>query len=211
MLRSPSPARFTPEEADAAGAEWRFNCGPGALCGVLGLRPEEVRPHMGDFEQRGYTNPTLMFQALESLRAAGKLVSFRTLEGSPVDRNRAPFWPPFFGLARVQWGGPWTKEGVPIRARYRKTHWVGCWSSFEALAAAHLSGATQREAHEGARRIFDINATCAGGWIPFREWAEQLVPWLLNQCEPKADGSWWITHSIDINPGNCQPQRARSL
>ena len=41
-LRPPA-LRFTGDEAEQAWRSWGFNCGPGALCGVLQLRPEQVR------------------------------------------------------------------------------------------------------------------------------------------------------------------------
>lgn len=65
-------------------------------------------------------------------------------------------------------------------ARYRHTHWVASVFTLEGL------------------KVFDINAMCAGGWIPFAKWNESLVPWLLRECVPKADGNWHITHSVEI-------------
>jgi len=51
-------AVFGVQEANAASEAWGFNCGPGALCAVLDLTPDELRPKLGDFEAKGYTNPT---------------------------------------------------------------------------------------------------------------------------------------------------------
>src|SRR5258706_2485946 len=104
------------KEAEAASVQWGFNCGPAALCAVTGMTPEQVRPHLIDFEQKGYTNPTMMLKALESLQ-----VPFRTAYRSDTP---GPFPKVDFGLVRLQWGGPWTRPGVPPRARYRKTHWA---------------------------------------------------------------------------------------
>ena len=163
------PCRFDRDDAQSAGEDWGFNCGPGALCAILGMTPSEIRPHMGDFERKHYTNPTLMREILARLN-----VSY-----SDVDD-----WPTF-GLVRVQWGGPWTKEGVPIRARYRHTHWV---------ASAQAIGQQ--------RYVYDVNAMCVGGWITYNEWAFQLVPWLLKECEPKADGAWWLTHRFEVTRQN---------
>jgi hypothetical protein len=97
------------DEANAAGRLWKFNCGPGALCGIVGVEPQQIRPWMGDFESKGYTNPTLMFSILR---------------GIGLQWCSRKDWPPF-GLVRIQWHGPWMDEGVPIQARYRHTHWVG--------------------------------------------------------------------------------------
>jgi hypothetical protein len=164
----PPRIKFDVDEAELASDTWKFNCGPAAVCGLFGLTPSEVRPHMGDFWRKGYTNPTLMYGALRSL---GK--SFTHV---------APAWPDR-GLVRIQWHGRWMNEGVPIAARYRKTHWVASWNVGP------------------ARLIFDINNTAAGGWMSFFEWDEQLVPWLIKECVPGGDGKYSIAHSLEVACG----------
>lgn len=160
---------FTLDDAQRAGDTWGANCGPGALAAVMALTLDEVRPHLGDFEQKRYTNPTLMY---ESLRRLG--VTWRKPDGE---------WP-VLGLVRIQWEGPWTAPGVPMRVRYRHTHWVA--SSTSANGIVH---------------VFDINAMCVGGWISLAEWRDKLVPWLLKECEPKADGRWHATHRLELKDG----------
>lgn len=89
--------------------------------------------------------------------------------------------PPVYGLARVQWDGPWLKPGVPAAAAYCHTHWVGSrWNP------------------EREQQVFDINAMCVGGWISFDAWQQSLVPWLLEHVEPKATGAWWFTHVVEV-------------
>jgi len=158
-------APFTLADTEAASEAWGANCGPGALAAVLGLTLEQVRPHLGDFERKHYTNPTLMLAALHSLEV--------TWCNSPND------WPDS-GLIRVQWEGPWTAPGVPIRARYRQTHWIG-----------------SRRGEAGIE-VFDINCMCVGGWVRLAEWRDQVVPWLLRECHPKADGRWHTTHRLEV-------------
>lgn len=160
---------FTIDDAQAAGDAWRFNCGPGAICAVVRMTPNEVRPHLGDFERKGYTNPTLMFQILRNL-----LVRWRMLDKG--------VWPDY-GLVRIQWHGPWMNEGVPIKARYRQTHWVGCRGAGE------------------ARQIFDVNCMAVGGWVPETEWKEQVVPWLCSQLVKRWDGGWSMTHCLEVVGG----------
>ena len=167
----PPPFPATLDEAQAAADAWGFNCGPASICAVTGKTPAEIRPCLGDFERKRYTNPTLMWDILRGLGVCWHKRADRT-------------WPEF-GLVRVQWAGPWTRPGVPIRARYRHTHWV----------ASHFP-----DFRDTAHMVFDVNAICVGGWLPFREWADDLVPWLLKQCEPKASGEWWATHSIEVRP-----------
>jgi hypothetical protein len=166
---------FTLAHADAAHEAWGANCGPTSLAAILGLTLDEVRPHMKGFDAKRYTNPTMMVDALVSLG-----VKFAITGGHSC--GKPPPWPGF-GLARIQWGGPWTKAGVPVRARYRHTHWVGAG-----------------QAQDGSRGVWDINALDNGtGWCAEPMWASILVPALLSACEPKADGTWWITHAIEVS------------
>lgn len=163
------PTRFTADDADRAHREWGANCGPGAIAGILGMTLDEIRPHMGDFESKRYTNPTLMW---ETLRRLG--VEFKS--------NRERRWPAF-GLCRIQWEGPWTKPGVPARAAYRHTHWIGV-----KRAGADIG-------------IFDINAIGNGtGWCSLADWSGVLVPMILRECVPKASGAWHIAHSVEVKP-----------
>lgn len=165
--------RFNLADAERAHDEWGANCGPGALAAIMGLTLDEVRPRMGDFERKGYTNPTMMLGALESVGARFRIRSL----ASNVELLD---WPRY-GLARVQWEGPWTKSGSNPRWAYRHTHWVG---------AAHGQ-------HEVG--IFDINCINNGsGWVSYDAWTTVVVPWILKECVPRANGRWHITHSIEI-------------
>lgn len=170
------PVRFSRDDAVKAG-EWKFNCGPGALCAILHLTPDEIRPIMGDFERKGYTNPTLMFDVLRNAKAKFRQI-YRKDDPAEAMTTVTRMQ---HGLVRVQWGGPWTKPGVPFGARYRQTHWIGV-----------------RKNAAPAPEIFDINAICAGGWLSYREWREQLVPWLCKEVVPKWDGTLWSTHAIEV-------------
>lgn len=132
----------------------------------MGMTLNEVRPHMGDFERKRYTNPTLMFDALRSI-------------GRPWRVRGTATWPAY-GLVRVQWEGPWTEPGVPRRARYRYTHWVG--------AAVDV----------GQVGIFDINCISNGtGWVSLDDWVSTVVPYLTGLYK-RSNGKWHITHSIEI-------------
>lgn len=159
-------------EMQAAHDEWGANCGPASIAVALGISLSEVRPHMGDFEQKRYTSPTMMWNALRSL---GVRFSYRGGHLGKVG------WPQF-GLARIQWEGPWMREGVPIQARYRHTHWV----AVDAQRRPDIS-------------IFDCNATGNGtGWCSLRDWSSTIVPWILAEAVLRADGKWHITHAVEI-------------
>lgn len=157
--------RFSEEDANRAYEEWGANCGPGALAAVMGMTLDDVRPHMGDFERKGYTNPTLMSAALRSIGLPWRKIGAR--------------WP-HYGLVRVQWEGPWTEAGVPLRVRYRYTHWIGA--------------AIDR----GDIGIFDINCMNNGtGWCSLVDWSDTVVPFLVGHY-PRANGRWHITHAIEV-------------
>src|SRR5687768_1380048 len=69
------PLRFTLEDALRAGDTWGANCGPGALAAICGVTLDELRPLLGDFEQKGYTNPQLMRATLLRLGVPFTLTS----------------------------------------------------------------------------------------------------------------------------------------
>lgn len=170
-VRLVPPPRFDIAAEERAFEEWGANCGPGALAAIAGKTLDEIRPHMGDFESKRYTNPTLMFAALDSA-------------GLRWWRRPQPLTWPTWGLARIQWTGPWTAPNVPPRVAYRHTHWVG---------------AARRT--DGSVGIFDINAMANGtGWSSLADWQEILVPWLLKECVPRADGGWFISHALEVEP-----------
>jgi len=156
---------FTMEDVREAEG-WGFNCGPFALCAMLDLSPAQLRPHLGDFEKKHYLNPRLMRKALASLQQKYRWVS------QAVPYN---YWS-HRSLVRIQWDGPWCNEGAHWSARLRHTHWIGVEHTCPGI------------------RVYDVNAMCVGGFVPFDEWALELVPWLLREVEPKANGKWWATH-----------------
>ena len=160
-----TPLCFTLEDAARARAEWGANCGPGALAAIMGMTLDEVRPHLGNFERKHYTNPAMMNEALRSI-------------GRPWKKIGA-VWP-CYGLVRVQWEGPWTNPGVPMRARYRYTHWIGA------------------EIGRNSVGIFDINCVNNGtGWCALNDWSSMVVPWLVEHYK-RASGKWHITHALEI-------------
>jgi hypothetical protein len=165
--------KFTEAEANAAAESWGFNCGPAAIAAICGLSLEQLRPHLGHFESRGYTNPTLMWTILRKLG-----VYHHVSAGAPGGEQ----WP-LWGLARIQWEGPWTEPGVPIVARYRKTHWVGS----NGINRANIG-------------VWDVNCLNNGtGWVSLRDWDRITVPAILRSY-PRASGFWHITHAVEIRP-----------
>ena len=189
--RTPWPeVQFDLDAARAASDEWGFNCGPGALCAVLGMTPEQIRPHLLDFETKGYTNPSLMANILRGLQVPFRRV-FEQLGGCRRDDLKTPTYPAD-GLVRIQWDGPWCDQGRPAVARYRHTHWVAMREKRVRVWVA------KRTEPFLAREVFDVNAMYVGGWLSWDEWENELTPWLIGRCEPKASGHWWPTHCWEI-------------
>jgi hypothetical protein len=100
---------FTQEDAERAHREWGANCGPCALASTLGCSLDDLRPHLGCFESKGFMSPTMMKQAI----IAAGYRHYETAYAAPIH-----------GLLRVQWEGPWMKPGVPARVAYGFTHWI---------------------------------------------------------------------------------------
>ena len=160
--------RFTPADLEAAQV-WKCSCGHASLAAIAGMTLPEAR---GCFDQLvGYVNPSMMYDALERacLRFKGYALGGRT--------TKLDF--PRFGLARIQWDGPWTEPGVPIAARYVHTHWI----------------ATDRR--QFPCDVFDINWMDRGGWCAKSQWFE--IADKIIASIPRADG-WYVTHQIEIDP-----------
>lgn len=166
QARAIFPPRFTINDAERAFNEWGANCGPGAIAAITRMTLDEVRPHLGDFERKGYTNPSLMFEILRNLNLRVSMV-------------KPPDWPTY-GLARIQWEGPWMNQGVPMAARYRHTHWVG---------AARRNGSIG---------VFDINCMPSGGWVSLEDWSSVIAPYLIKHHAKGASGGWHLTHAIEV-------------
>jgi hypothetical protein len=184
--------RFTLDDVQRGAEEWGLNCGPAAIAAIAGTTLDELRPHLGDFESKRYTNPTLMWSILNNLK-----LRWRNILTQCSSENQGMLAWPSFGLARIQWEGPWTAPGVPMRVRYRHTHWV---------AVVTDSGwYNNMEPGSSEPNIFDVNCMCVGGWVPLSEWANSVVPWLLGECEPKANGKWHLTHVVEIEKPEVRP------
>jgi hypothetical protein len=166
---APIPPLFSEEAAERAYDEWGCNCGPTALAAICGLTLDEARALLPGFDARRYTNPSMMAHAL---REAGR--ASRRIDPTAC----FPSW----GLLRIQWEGPWTQPGVPIKARYRYTHWVGA----------------SRRASDGAIGIFDCNQMQNGsGWTAKGNWDAFTAPWIISHI-PRASGGWHVTHALEV-------------
>lgn len=180
-LHLPSKDRqmnFTPQIApqlrfDARQAQAIFDaygadcgpCGPGALAAIAGVDLTDAIRAVGPkwMKLRG-TTEIMLADALEILGQ----------DWSRINPRR-----PAFGLARIQWAGPWLDDPDPFE-KYRHSHWIGMADS------------------ERGPHVFDINAISVGGWISLEEWDADLRPWLLQTTEPQATGEWFISDAYEV-------------
>lgn len=167
---------FTMDDAERANEAWGCNCGPTALAEIADLSLDEVRPLFGS-DWPGYTNPTAMRKALD---ASALRYSWDGLRKGVSTMQ----WPRF-GLARIQWEGPWVDPKVPAGARYQQTHWVGV---------------APTDAFDG-RAIWDVNAMVftkeRSGWVSLADWERVIVPAITREIR-RADGKWHITHVAEV-------------
>lgn len=173
---------FTAAQVNAANDLWGCNCGPTALAGMLGLKLDEVRSHLPDFDARRYTNPTMMQKALRSLGVTWTITDDSELRKnfaeqgiavSPQDMARLNL--PRYGLARIQWEGPWLKPGVPPAAAYYHTHWIGSIRD------------------DTGEHFFD----CNNGWSGYCRWIEEVVTPITSKIK-RATGGWHPTHCWEL-------------
>lgn len=140
---------FTEEEARVAYDEWGCNCGPTALAFALQTSLDVTRRLIADFDQKRYTSPAMM---LDALIASGR--QWRDIR--PVDTSRMFQVGP--SLVRIQWTGPWTQPGANPKWAYRQTHWI-----------------TTFLVERQAAMVFDVN----GGIMGFQRWQSEIVPLIL--------------------------------
>lgn len=108
--RLPEPFLFHCDEMNRAVKELNFNCGPTALAVILGMNPFDIPAHLPDFAAKGYTNTTMMLNALRSLG-----VPFHYRDKLSCHNHSLTD----YGLCRIQFEGPWYGKFA-----YHHTHWV---------------------------------------------------------------------------------------
>lgn len=175
------PMSWGPTAAAVAHHVWGFNGGHAAVCVLTGLTPEQLRQHCyraGGLHigQDGSVVPGDMKDILLSI---GVLHDYRSLPMNPVNP-----WPEF-GVSRLQLGGPWMRSPTNLAVRRRHTRWM---ASCKQAGGPHL--------------VFDLDALGLfgrSGWLERDAWAELVVPELLSNAR-ESDGTWWLTHAIELRP-----------
>lgn len=186
---------FTQEEAIAAHREWGCNCGPSALAFALQIGLDQVRPLIPGFDEKRYTNGTMMRMAL--IRAGQDVTMIVPPKRDPDFSDTRPLTTEVIprvlagltanavklvttihtlmfhermALVRIQWTGRWTEPGANKLWALRHTHWIATWK------------------YQDCPLLFD----CNGGVNNVEQWQEEIVPLLTNY--EGADGGWWPTH-----------------
>jgi DMSO/TMAO reductase YedYZ molybdopterin-dependent catalytic subunit len=36
------------------------------------------------------------------------------------------------------------------------------------------------------------------GWVSLADWESIVVPFILKECQPRANGKWHLTHAVEI-------------
>jgi len=162
MLKYP----FTESDSKHAYAEWGANCGPNALAFALQIPLSQVRGKIPGFEQKHYTSPTMMAEALAGFGQAYLAAPKSETSKESMFCGNSP------SLVRIQWHGPWTAVGANPKWAYRQTHWICTYM-----------------VHGQAAMVFDVN----GGVRGYQSWRDEIVP-LLVANTPRASGGWHPTH-----------------
>lgn len=154
---------FKRDEFLLAYEEWGCNCGPSALAIALQVTLDDVRGALPGFEDRHYTNPTMMRSALAHFGRAFDVVRLPAEEDMFHDR---------VALVRIQWTGPWTHP-KPAKWASKFTHWIVCWSQGVEKMLFDCNGGIQRFDPWDrfvATQITDAISRADGGWYPANIW-----------------------------------------
>ena len=151
---------FSQDELEQANKDWGCNCGPSALAFALQCSLDEVRALIPGFKDKRFTSPSMMKSALRG----HAFTECRELD-------RYAMFAPEIALVRVQFTGPWTKEGANPKWAYHHTHWIAAWE------------------YRNYQLVFD----CNGGEHLFRDWELEIVSQITKTIS-RADGDWFPTH-----------------
>jgi len=161
---------FTARELNAANDAWGCNCGPSALAFAVQQPLDAVRHALPGFQDKGYTNPTMMQAGLAFFRK-----TFAVVRPPKFTRGKffsvAEMFDATPSLVRVQWDGPWCDAGANARWGYGFTHWIATWSE------------------RGVDLVFDCNSLIVTG----AQWCDEVGPQLARTVR-RSTGEWFPTH-----------------
>jgi hypothetical protein len=145
------PLCFNEQQSQKANEAWGANCGPHALAAACEITLDAARKLLLEFDDKRYTNPTMMEMALKILHRPNcrtRGLKIKTL--------------PDHGLARIQWEGSWLDSNVPVFVAYRYTHWVASWGGYVFCTAMPDFGWMPEE--DWLRRVTRLAEAQYKGW-----------------------------------------------
>lgn len=155
---------FTEAEFQEAYRSWGCNCGPSALAFATRNTLDRVHAAIEGFDEKRYTNPTMMRRALHVL-SYGFIEHPNLCKGSVGDG--------LMSLVRIQWTGPWTAPGSNPRWAYGHTHWIAAWTSGQGRYVFDCNGGV-RTFESWEANIAPVLAAMTprrdGGWCPTHIW-----------------------------------------
>lgn len=149
---------FIPWDLDIAGINFGANCGPISFAVTT---EREVCRIMRFFPHFKYSRSTNLTQMLRAYREA----DYQT----KINKCQLPE----FGVALIQWTGPWTAKHFFSRWSLVYTHWIAVNHGW----------------------IFDHTA---GEWQEFPQWESEVVPDFISQI-PRATG-WAVKYGVGLIP-----------
>ena len=177
---------YHPPDVEEAYAAYGASCGPVSLAAILQRSVMSLRPFLGNFEWRGYCNVRHLLSALSALGLGRRTwtLNASALHQAFLAAEEPSVFPPLYGLAFVQWRGPWLKPGVPVAVAYRYTHWVGIAMT-----------------EEYGQMVYDINAWSSddqrGAWVPVAWWEDEIPP-AITCTIPRADGGYYVRTALEV-------------
>lgn len=151
--------RFIPWDIEVARINFGANCGPASFAAITGNEVCRVMRYFPHFEDYQYTNVTQMRYAFGE---AGYTV------------NRTSDFPSF-GVALIQWLGPWSKRVRFSRWNQVHTHWVA------------LDG----------EWIFDHTAE---KWQRIEEWSQNTASGFISEISGAT--GWAVRSGMEVSQGN---------
>jgi hypothetical protein len=149
---------FIPWDLEIAGINFGANCGPISFAVTV---EREVCRTMKFFPHFNYSRSTNLTQMLRAYREVGYEIQINKCEL------------PEFGVALIQWTGPWTAKHFFSRWSLFYTHWIAVKD----------------------RWIFDHTV---GEWLEFSQWENEVTPDFISQI-PRATG-WAVKYGVGLIP-----------
>ncbi len=151
--------RSVPWDVEIARYNFGANCGPICFAALFGIDVCDALQFFSHFSDHRRTNVVEMKRVL----MAASLNSF------PMPCRGRAF--PRFGVALVQWLGPWMATDFQSRTSLRHTHWIAVDHDW----------------------VFDHNA---GEWLTASAWTNEFVPGCLNEIDHAA--GWDLRCAFEI-------------